>query len=135
MLSHKYKTNLKYILFFNYIVHVQTKFRIIFKFRFSKHNFSSKTILLINNGPSMLSSLLTPYSEIPFTLYTKYDMNTVLFKYYQQVDVVRYIMISYLKHLLALHVYGSQFAHLYIEKESRRGCKFMFSVGCFREIH
>ena len=58
----------------------------------------------------MISSLLTPYSEIPFTLYTKYDMHTVLFKYYQQVDVVRYIMISYLKHLLALHVYGSQFA-------------------------
>ena len=47
-------------------------------------------------------------------------MDTVLFKYYQQVDVVRYIMISYLKHLLALHVYGSQLAHLYIEKESRR---------------
>ena len=38
-------TSKKYILFFNYIVHVQTKFKIILKFRFSKHNFSSKTIL------------------------------------------------------------------------------------------
>ena len=62
----------------------------------------------------MISSLLTPFSEIPFTLYTKYDTNTILFKYYQQVDVVRYIMISYLKHLLALHVYGLQLAHLHV---------------------
>ena len=64
-------TSKNYILFFNYIVHVQRKFRIILKFRFSKHNFSSKIILLINNGPSMISSLLTPYYEIPFTLLCK----------------------------------------------------------------
>ena len=61
----------------------------------------------------------------PLLYYAKYDMNTVLFKYYQQVDAVRYIMISYLKHLLALHAYGSQFAHMYIENESRRGYCFL----------
>ena len=118
-------TSKKYILFLNYIVHVQRKFIKILKFRFSKHNFSSKTVLLINNDPSMISSLLTPYIEIPFTLYTNYHMNTVVFKYYQQVDVVRYIMISYLKHLHALHIYCSQLAHRYVEKESRRGYCFL----------
>ena len=84
-------------------------------------------MLLINNDPSMISSLLTPYIEIPFTLYTNYHMNTVVFKYYQQVDVVRYIMISYLKHLHALHIYCSQLAHGMLRRSQEGDTVFCIS--------
>ena len=78
------------------------------------------------------SSGVRPYNtQVQYTTpgvrrgYTNYHMNTVVFKYYQQVDVVRYIMISYLKHLHALHIFCSQLAHRYVEKESRRGYCFL----------